>query len=523
MNRTTEKSNRTENSDVINIEGSRLFRDVILNNNKRIMYAFMGIIGLANLATLIIKATGVSSKNLTYTDIIIEFILVMVIITLSYLFAQRMDGKKISGYIFITGIIMSLAIFQYVIFGAGELFAGNYIALTLSIFYFDRNISIYTFLLVVISQTILFVLRPELIPAGAKSNLIVRYLIYCWVGIGAATGAGATRQLLKLAISKNDEAEWSLNTMKKMMGTVVNSVDILKNQVRDQEEISSEMNRISQEQAASLEETSSFLEELTDNSESISTVAKSLYGEIHVTVESVKKLKEKNDTALLSSKSIIETLNDISSYSNSTSEQIEVTKEKSLILKTGSDEMSGFVKVIDDIADQVNLLALNAAIEAARAGESGRGFAVVADEISKLADLTTHNAKEINRIISENQDQIDASTESINFSVEMTEKLNNAIIKIREELASAGDMMKEIGNAIGTVDDMNEDIFDASKSIENSTLEQKAGTEESNETISNVARAAQDIVSISGRITASNKTINDLTSQLDLLTKEIVN
>lgn len=112
--------------------------------------------------------------------------------------------------------------------------------------------------------------------------------------------------------------------------------------------------------------------------------------------------------------------------------------EKFNTLQAKSGEIASFVEVINDIAARVNLLSLNASIEAARAGEHGRGFAVVAEEISKLADATARNSKEISNIIRDNMSLIDQSSELINESSAMMEKLDSAISVIKDEITGVG-------------------------------------------------------------------------------------
>jgi methyl-accepting chemotaxis protein len=76
----------------------------------------------------------------------------------------------------------------------------------------------------------------------------------------------------------------------------------------------------------------------------------------------------------------------------------ESSNQIDLLARTSAD-VTQFIAVIKEVAEQTDLLALNAAIEAARAGPEGRGFAVVADEVRKLAERSAHASAQAADII----------------------------------------------------------------------------------------------------------------------------
>ena len=93
-------------------------------------------------------------------------------------------------------------------------------------------------------------------------------------------------------------------------------------------------------------------------------------------------------------------------------------------------EIASKISIIEEIARQTNLLALNAAIEAARAGEHGKGFAVVAAEVRKLAERSQLAAGEIGQLSSS--------------SVEVAEKTGIIINALVPDIQKTAELVQEI-------------------------------------------------------------------------------
>ncbi len=125
------------------------------------------------------------------------------------------------------------------------------------------------------------------------------------------------------------------------------------------------------EQAASLEETSSALEEMAS-----------------MTRQNADNATRTNATTQNNNKLIAHGSESVKNMSVAMTE-----------IDESAEQISRIIKTIEDIAFQTNLLALNAAVEAARAGEAGKGFAVVADEVRNLASRSAQAAQETTQLI----------------------------------------------------------------------------------------------------------------------------
>ena len=214
-------------------------------------------------------------------------------------------------------------------------------------------------------------------------------------------------------------------------------------------------------QAASLEETSSSMTEMT------STVQ-----------QNAENSKQANELAI-SAREQAEKGGKV--VNNAVSAMGEINE--------ASDKISDIIGVIDEIAFQTNLLALNAAVEAARAGEQGRGFAVVASEVRNLAGRSATAAKEIKELIEDSVKKVDEGRKLVNQSGETLEEIMRRV--------------KEVTDIIG-------DITLASQ-------EQATGIEQVNKVIIQMDEATQQNAALVEQASASAESMSEQSSELNHL------
>jgi methyl-accepting chemotaxis protein len=111
-------------------------------------------------------------------------------------------------------------------------------------------------------------------------------------------------------------------------------------------------------------------------------------------------------------------------------------------IELGARKVSDIIGVIEGIAFQTNILALNAAVEAARAGEQGRGFAVVAAEVRALAQRSAEAARQVKGLIGESMDGVIDGSRLVDEAAE-------TIAHVAESVRGVAQLIAEIAAASG--------------------------------------------------------------------------
>lgn len=202
----------------------------------------------------------------------------------------------------------------------------------------------------------------------------------------------------------------------------------------------------SEHQAASIQELGGAIEEINQQVKDNSTKAESAF-------ELTKISKHKADKSQHSMDEMLEAMDSI---------------------KIASDKAARVMKVVDDIAFQINLLALNASIEAAKAGQHGKGFSVVAEKVRNLAGKSKAASEE-------SEQYIKNTIKTISVGVKKATDTSNALKQILENVNSVSEYISSIAsesqNQVHSISNINDGVNQISQVIQNnSAMSQEAAS-----------------------------------------------
>ena len=243
---------------------------------------------------------------------------------------------------------------------------------------------------------------------------------------------------VEIRARSSDEMGLLLQALERMRRSLADAVDAIRRSAESvgtaSQQIASgngELSQRAQEQAATLEQASASMEELTvtvkHNTDSANQANQLVAGASSVATEGGKVMKD-----------VISTMDGISA---------------------ASVKIAEIIGVIDGIAFQTNILALNAAVEAARAGEQGRGFAVVASEVRNLAQRSAGAAKEIRSLIQQSVDRVHGGTQLVQGAGRTMDEIVASVSRVTgivAQIASASQEqlsgIEQVAHAVGQMD-----------------------------------------------------------------------
>jgi methyl-accepting chemotaxis protein len=226
--------------------------------------------------------------------------------------------------------------------------------------------------------------------------------------------------------------------------------------------------------------------ELYETSENMEKVVSEASAKSSDMVKSTAVVTNEVNSVAIASEEMSASIKEISRQVELTNKAVDEAIDKSGgAVETGkklheaSNAIGSIVKLIDEIAEQINLLALNATIESARAGDAGKGFAVVASEIKNLADQTSKAIENIVLHISKIKDiskQVSEVFNVVNESIGRLKTYANGIShavteqaqatnEIAHNMTSAAEDVKKIKGSIEVVNKSNKDAEESTSQV----------------------------------------------------------
>jgi methyl-accepting chemotaxis protein len=243
-----------------------------------------------------------------------------------------------------------------------------------------------------------------------------------------------------------------------------------------------EQERVASQQAASVNETTTTMDELEASSRQSAEQAKA----------AVTAAQQALELTRGGTHAVGETLEGMFILEK----KVGAIAEQIVHLSEQANQIGSISQLVFDLANKTNMLALNSSVEAVRAGEHGKGFSVVANEIRKLADQSQRSAEKINVLVSEIQSAInstvmvtDEGTKTVTAGVQIAKTTDQAFAGVADAVNTVvlnnqqiSLNLKQQVDAIQQVVQAMDTINQGAKETATGINQTKVGTQQLNET-----------------------------------------
>jgi len=197
-------------------------------------------------------------------------------------------------------------------------------------------------------------------------------------------------------------------------------------------------------------------------------------------------------------------------------ETISETEKRIKRLGERSQEISGIVDLINNIAERTHILALNASMHAAAAGEAGRGFAVVADEVQRLAESSRNATSQIAALVTNIQDETSETMTTMNRTI-------SQVVDGSTRAEQAGRMMQitqqkttDLANAVAKIAERSRQQAKISEHLKTEAHRIQEKTQETDTELQQQSENTLSLVNLSNNLLSSVNTFTLPTSTVVL-------